>query len=165
MTGLIPGNLHVISKAPTITTSAYGVNDNIGGKLELTDAVLSPGEVSRGGGLIQQITIIDKAAQAANIDALLFDAEPAATFTDNAAMPDLDADAAKLIDDVAVFDWKTEGGLSLGRARDLAIPLPGARRDQSVGGAGQPGDADLCGRRINSQGRYSLLSAVRCHGL
>ena len=93
----------VVSASPTADTSAYADGDLIGGKLSFSSAV----RFSAGSALLQNAVLVDQAKQSANIDLVLFDADPTGTtFTDQAAFDVADADMDKII---AVIRFGTYG--------------------------------------------------------
>ncbi len=68
----------IITATPTVSTTAYAANDNVGGRIAL-GAVTVPSK-------IQSVTVIDRSAQAAALEILLLEKSPnASTITDNAA--------------------------------------------------------------------------------
>jgi hypothetical protein len=89
------GRTHAtLSASPTVDTAIYASGDLIGGKLSFTSAVLA----SAGGGEILNCLLADQAKQDAEIDLVLFDADPTGTtFTDQAALDIADADLTKII--------------------------------------------------------------------
>lgn len=83
-----------VEATPTISTSAYASGDLIGTKMTLTGAT----SASVPNGTIVSVELIDKDAEAANVEVVFFDANPSnTTFTDNAAFAPTDADAANII--------------------------------------------------------------------
>ena len=68
----------IITVVPTVSTTAYAANDNVGGRIAI-GAVTVPSK-------LQSVTIIDRSAQAAVLEILLLEKSPtASTITDNAA--------------------------------------------------------------------------------
>lgn len=79
---------------PATSTSAYTSGDVLGGKMQLANAVRIPA----GSGVLQDFTVTLKSVQTAQIDAVLFRADPtASTFTDNGAFTVNAADLDKVI--------------------------------------------------------------------
>ena len=75
-------------------TDAYTAGDLIGGKLTLSSAYPSAAQEP----YLHSITVQDLDSQAAELDFIFFDADPAATtFTNNAALDIADADLPKII--------------------------------------------------------------------
>ena len=92
-----------VTASPTADTSAYADGDLIGGKLSFTSAT----RFSGGSALLQNALLVDQAKQSANIDLVLFGADPSGTaFTDQAAFDVADADMDKII---AVIRFGTYG--------------------------------------------------------
>ena len=83
----------VFKDTPTITAGAYSANEAVGGLITFTNVATTD---SRGSGVIQSITIIDDAAQNAELELHLFDRTFTAT-TDNAAFDPTDADLENYI--------------------------------------------------------------------
>lgn len=78
-----------VSSTPVIDTSAYATGDLMGGKQTLA-GLLDP---NVGSGHVISVTISDKAAQAIDLDYVLFSQDPTGTtFTDQAAFDPADAD-------------------------------------------------------------------------
>lgn len=92
-----------VSASPTCDTSAYADGDLIGGKLSFSSAVRASGLSA----IIGQALLVDQAKQQANIDLVLFNADPSGTtFTDQAAFDVADADIDKIC---AVIRFGTYG--------------------------------------------------------
>ncbi len=107
----------ILSPTVTVDAGAYQAGDVVGGKLTLTSAM----RVSGGTGKFETLTVIEKGTQAAVLDVLIFDADPAAgTYTDAAALTVHDTDAGKLIQrvHVAAADYVSTGGYGV-----ASIPL------------------------------------------
>jgi hypothetical protein len=85
---------------PTVvnSTSIYAAGDSIGGKITLTNAV----RVVSGRGKLTSILIVDNDNEKAGMTVLLFDANPAATTTDNAAFAWGTGDESRLLAMVTV---------------------------------------------------------------
>lgn len=85
------GATNVVCATPTVDTAAYSSGDLIGGKLTFTN-LLRP---SVGSGYVMGVTIKDLAAQASDLDVILFETNPSnTTFTDQAAFDIADGDLA-----------------------------------------------------------------------
>src|SRR3989304_1929899 len=117
------GKLVVVEATPVIVPAAYGAGDLIGtGKLTFP----IPKNSARAGEawVVENVVVSDLAAQSANMDLLLFDADPSATtFTDNAALDVADADLVKLVGFVMITSWAALADNSLGRG-EASRPLP-----------------------------------------
>jgi hypothetical protein len=85
----------VVSVTPTVSTSpAYTAGDLVGGKMTFANVIRAASESS----ILRQVIITDLAMQSAELDLILFDADPSGTtFTDNAAFDIADADLVKII--------------------------------------------------------------------
>jgi hypothetical protein len=84
----------------------YSLNDLVGSKLTLTDAVPGAG----GSSYLMGITIEDLSKQNGALDIVLFDSDPSGTtFTDNAAFDIADADLAKVIGFVSIASTDYSG--------------------------------------------------------
>lgn len=83
-----------ISVTPEINTVQYTSGDLLGGKQEIANAARS-GIYS---GVVHSVLISDLAAQGADIDIVIFSANPTATtFTNNSALDIADADLPKIV--------------------------------------------------------------------
>jgi len=81
--------IRTATAAPTCDTNIYASGDLIGGKLSLA--------INKANGIIQTITLADKANQKSALDVVFFVADPSATtFTDQAAFDVDDADLLKI---------------------------------------------------------------------
>ena len=105
----------------TVSTSpAYTAGDAIGTKGTLTNACLSRSNR----GEVRGVTINDLASQSADIDLVLFNADPTATtFTDNAALDIADADLSKITAVIPVTTHKTFADNSISQAKNIAYPF------------------------------------------
>ena len=74
----------VFKDTPTITAGAYSANDAVGGLITFANVATTD---SRGSGVIQSITIIDDAAQNAELELHLFDRTFTATGNNDAFAP------------------------------------------------------------------------------
>ncbi len=88
--GEVGGKLAVISVTPVVSSgTAYAAGDAVGGLLSFANAV----RVAAGSGVIRSLVLADKGKQSADLDLLLFDANPGGTtVTDNAGLTVADAD-------------------------------------------------------------------------
>lgn len=91
----------VVSVTPTVSSGvAYTAGDAIGGLQTIAGAAVP--EISSG--VVHSIVITDLAKQSADIDVIIFSANPSATtFTDNAALDIADADLTKVICMIQVY--------------------------------------------------------------
>lgn len=88
------GNARLVSVTPTIEAAAYATGDVIGGKLTFTNAL----QQTVASGYAVSAMISDKAAQAVDLDLVLFRQDPSSTtFTENAALDINDADLSKVL--------------------------------------------------------------------
>lgn len=84
----------LISATPTVTASGiYAAKDAIGGIMSFANAA----RTSADGGVLESVTIVDKAQQMAAMDLVLFNASPGGTFTDNSAFDPSDADLLTVV--------------------------------------------------------------------
>ena len=115
------GLAFIVQNTPTITVpgTAYSVNDCFGGEQTFTAAARSSG----GGGILTGITMsFEDDIAASTIEVLIFDANPAGTYTDNTALAVTDADTYLLLGSV-ILDTKTDlGDGALLYARNVNIP-------------------------------------------
>lgn len=120
MTQTVGGITSLQVSTPTISTSAYASGDAIGG-LQSIGAV--DGRTDSKSGIIQSITIADKAKQSAVIDIVFFNANPSATtVTDNGALTVADADLLKVVGYAQVTSYASFADNSVGCASNVALP-------------------------------------------
>lgn len=82
-----------VSVQPVVDTSIYASGDLIGGKLTFTNIVSGSYDQT----LMLSATVYDEAAQASDLDLVIFSANPTlTTFTDQAALDVADADLVKV---------------------------------------------------------------------
>lgn len=115
------GKAFIVRVIPTITVpgTAYTANDCFGGEMTLTAA----GRVSGGSGILTGITMsFEDDISASTIEVLIFDSDPAGTYTDNGALSVPDADTYLLLGSV-ILDVKTDtGDGALLKATNVNIP-------------------------------------------
>lgn len=115
------GATFIVQVTPTITVpgTAYSANDCFGGEQTITSAA----RYSGGGGILTGITMsFEDDIAADTVEVLIFDANPAGTYTDNTALAVTDADTYLLLGAV-ILDTKTDlGDGSLLYARNINIP-------------------------------------------
>lgn len=104
-----------IAISPTITgsdTPDYTSGDVLGAELTLTDACRTAAGYTR---LDSVVIRNDAPGVAITGDIIIFNADPAGTFTDNGACPDLTADIAKIVGRVPIAsgDWVTAGSIGI----------------------------------------------------
>ena len=88
-----------VCATPTIDTNIYAAGDAVGGLLTFSNA-LRPNAFS---GVITGAYILDKDAEGANLDLIIFNANPSAsTVTNNAALDLADADLSKAIEPISI---------------------------------------------------------------
>ena len=111
------------SVVPTIDTAAYASGELVGTKMEFDLSAYRDVENL----LIKSAIIVDKAAQAAAIDLVLFGEDPSGTtFTDNAAFDPADADLDNLIGVIsfAAASYQSYADNAACLVTDLAVPIP-----------------------------------------
>lgn len=102
MTATLPF-MNVVAVTPTVDTSIYASGDLIGTKLTFSNAL----SAATGSGVILGAIISDAAAQAQDLELVIFGANPSATtFTDQAELDIDDTDLAK-VQAVISFDSTT----------------------------------------------------------
>jgi hypothetical protein len=115
------GAAFTVQVTPTITVpgTAYSVNDVFGGEQTITSAA----RYSGGGGVLMGITMsFEDDIAAETIEVLIFESNPAGTYTDNGALAVSDADTYALVAAV-ILDTKTDlGDGALLQARNINIP-------------------------------------------
>ena len=83
-----------VSVVPVVDTNIYAANDNVGGKLTFSNIV----RAQVYSGEVRSVTITDLGGDSANLNLILFNADPTATtFTNNAATDIADADLDKIV--------------------------------------------------------------------
>jgi hypothetical protein len=113
------GDNFIVQVAPTVTAGAYTADDCIGGEMTVANA----GRVSGAGGTLVGITMASKGTVAAyDVEVLIFDADPAGTYTDNTALAVTAADAFLLLDAVLLDKLTDLGTPTMLTARNLNIP-------------------------------------------
>jgi hypothetical protein len=110
---------------PTVSASPdYSSGDSIGGLMTVDGIVGANGA----GGLLAYITAVSKASVGADIDLIVFNANPSAsTFTDNAAVSIDAADLGKIIGKVTLTSaaWVALSGTQVLQAITTAVPING----------------------------------------
>lgn len=99
------GNTREFPVVPVVDTNAYSANDNVGGLLTLKGFGTTFGR-----GVLKNVTVSDLDNQKAALTIVFFSKLPAATFTNNAAFPNLSAaDLALVLGkvEIAATDYTT----------------------------------------------------------
>lgn len=131
--GAPPNNTVFTSSTPTVDTGAYGTGELIGGKLTFSNCLSH----SRSG-FITCVLLSDKAAQAVDLELVIFGSDPTGTtFTDQAAFDIADADLTKIqaiisLGSASRFAYADNGVKYLG---SLALPLKSAAGSGTIYGA------------------------------
>jgi hypothetical protein len=122
--GNVGGFTTVIKDVAAVTIGAYSAGNAVGAKRTLANAVRSSG----GTGILQSITILDRANQKAAMTLFIFDADPTnATITDKVAFV-FGIDDLKVIAQVSIAssDYVTTNTKALALISGLQIPLKAA---------------------------------------
>jgi hypothetical protein len=122
--GNVGGFTTVIKSVSVVTAAAYSAGNAVGAKRTLASAVRSSG----GTGILQSVTLLDRANQKAAMTLFIFDADPtAATITDKAAFV-FSTDDLKVIAQVNIGagDYVTTNGKAIALISGLQIPLQAA---------------------------------------
>jgi len=117
-TGGVPVSINAV---PTVSASpAYSVGDVVGTKMTFTGIAIR----AAGAGIIQEVTVNCKSAQTAELDLILFKADPSSsTFTDNAALAVNSADFDKVLAVIHLADWTNLGTPSTCQGTNLSLPF------------------------------------------
>ncbi|MBX4216246.1 hypothetical protein KW797_04860 [Candidatus Parcubacteria bacterium] len=121
--GNIGGYTTVIKSAVVVTAAAYSAGNAVGALRTLTNAVRTPGT-----GILQSVTLLDRANQKQPMTLFIFDSNPAAaTITDKAAFV-FSTDDLKVIAQVNIGagDYTTTNSKAIANLGGLAIPLKAA---------------------------------------
>lgn len=122
--GNVGGYTTLIKDTTAVSTSpAYTAGDAVGAKRTIANAVRTPGT-----GILESVTILDRANQKAAMTLFIFDADPtAATITDNAAFV-FSTDDLKVIAQVSIAasDYVTTNSKALAQKTGLGIALKAA---------------------------------------
>jgi hypothetical protein len=115
--------VHRVSATPVIDTNQYASGDVLGALMTFSVAALR----DAGGVVLDQVLIRDKSKQQANVDLVLFDADPTnSTFTDNQAMAVHANDMAKVIGAISVTTHVpfNANSISLAKGTGLLVKAP-----------------------------------------
>lgn len=118
----VKGAAAIVSVTPTISTSAYTADDQIGGLQTISSAVRTSG----GTATLHSITILDKAKQNADIDLYFFDQSVTVASSDNAALDISDSEmASKCIGVVKIrgSDYSNLSANSVVTSRNVGLTL------------------------------------------
>jgi hypothetical protein len=119
--GNVGGYTTVIKDTTAVSTSpAYSAGDAVGAKRTIANAVRTQGT-----GVLESVTILDRANQKAGMTLFIFDADPsAATITDNAAFV-FSTDDVKVIAQVniASSDYVTTNSKAVAQKTGLGVAL------------------------------------------
>lgn len=130
--GGVGGSSVLVTPTVTISTSIYAAGDVIGDELTLTNAM----RVSSGSGVLHSIAVFDADNEKAAFDILLFESDPAGTYTDNAAASWNTADFAKFLGrvNVATTDYLTVNSraLAVKTGIGLTVKASGSRNLYAV---------------------------------
>ena len=144
-----------IDVTPTIDTNIYASGDALGGLQTLTDAARE-GTYS---GVIHSVVVTDLASQGADIDVIIFSANPSGTtFTNNATLDIADADLVKVICVIQVTNDATfaDNGASYAHGNNCVFSMQGTLSTTLYAAAvvrGTPTYASASDLRF----RYSIL--------
>lgn len=118
----IDGKSRICVVTPTLSLTAYADGDQVGGVLELVNAVSS----SSSTGAVMSITVLDKDKQDQALDILFFNSSPTIASVDNAALDITDAEmASKFLGAVriAATDYKDLAASSVATVRVVGLML------------------------------------------
>ncbi len=120
--GNVGGLTAVISVTPVVQAAAYATGDVIGGKMTITNALLSAG----GSGILQSVQVCSKSDLTVDLDLIIFSADPATTtFTENGAVAIDVVDVSKVLAVIPITTRKDLGTPVVAYANNLAIPVQG----------------------------------------
>ncbi len=120
--GNVGGLTTVISVTPAVQAAAYATGDVIGGKMTLTNALLSVG----GSGILQSVQVCSKSDLTVDLDLIIFSADPSTTtFTENGAVAIDVADVSKVLGRISLATRVDLGTPVVAYANNLALPVIG----------------------------------------
>ncbi len=105
------------------TTPAYSIGDAVGGKRTIANALTAAGT-----GVLESITVLDRANQSAPLTIIIFDADPTnATITDNAAFV-YSTDDLKVLGqiNIAATDYTTLNSKAVATIKGIGLTLKAA---------------------------------------
>lgn len=118
----VGSNSTSLSATPTISTSAYTADDQLGDIKTLTAAVLTEG----GTGVIQSVAITDASKQEVALNILVFSSSPTVTSSDNGTLAISAAElASKFLGHIAVAaaDYTTLNAASVATVKGVSLPV------------------------------------------
>jgi hypothetical protein len=116
-----------VTATPTISTSGYVANDQVGGLLTFTSAALASG---RGGEIVNAVITSRGPTALNNLELWMFQASPTLASADNAAydITDANLEAAQPcgVIDFSAGDWRTtaSGGICAGESMGGPVSIP-----------------------------------------
>lgn len=118
--GQVGGETTIVSQTPTITAGAYSAKDAVGGLLTFANAV----RATPLSGVLHAVTVIDDAAQAAELVLVLFNQTFTAT-ADNAAFDPSDADLENCIGKIKIMatDYNAFADNAVAQVRSIGLPI------------------------------------------
>lgn len=130
VTGNVGGYTTVIKDHTAVTAAGYSAGNAVGGKRTLTNALRS----NNGTGVLESVSILDRANQKAAMTLFIFEADPsAATITDKSAFV-FSTDDLKVIAQVSIAttDYVTTNSEAIAQKTGLGIALKGANGNTSL---------------------------------
>lgn len=118
---------------PTVSTSIYASGDQLGSLVEITSAL----DDSSGTGMIESISVVDKAKQASLIQVLFFRDKPVLTSVDNGA---LDISDAEMVDKcvgivaIAAADYIANNVNSIATIRNVGLVISSRKSQDNQSG-------------------------------
>lgn len=122
VSGNVGGITTLIKDTTAVSTSAYSAGDAVGAKRTFANAFTTVGT-----GILESITILDRANQKAAMTLFIFDSDPsAATITDNAAFV-FSTDDLKVIAQISIAtgDYVSTNSKAIAQKTGLGIALKG----------------------------------------
>ena len=120
----VGGFTSLLKDTTAVSTSIYAAGDAVGGKRTLTNALRTSG----GTGILESITILDRANQKAAMELFIFDSDPsAATITDNSAFV-FSTDDLKVLAHITIADtdYVTINSKAMATLKGIGITLKGS---------------------------------------
>jgi hypothetical protein len=122
--GNVGGKMAVVKDTTAVsTTPAYTAGDAVGAKRTIANALTAVGT-----GVLESITVLDRANQSAALTIIIFDADPTnATITDNAAFV-YSTDDLKVLGQVSVSasDYVTTNSKAVATIKGIGLSLKSA---------------------------------------
>lgn len=127
--GKVSGYTRVINITPTISTTAYDANDQIGEVMELEGALLH----ESGRAVLQSISVVDIAGVGARIDVLFFNSEPTIASSDNDPFSMTTAEATnRVLGCGSITGYKDFSGICFSTTANIGLTLQGLKCDPVV---------------------------------